>query len=167
MALRCVRLLLERAGAVGFGMAHLQAVLDLCRGEDPSAEVHLTGGITARRVYGDLVVTDEPAQGPLPPVSLKNGENKAGEWCVTVSGGGTGLVARPRQQGDRLRLPGQREKTLKKLLIEKKIPRYLRDSLPVVADERGVLAVAGLGENTDHPLWGKVRVAFAPDKNEE
>ena len=29
------------------------------------------------------------------------------------------------------------------------------------------LAVAGLGENTDHPLYGKVRVDFAPNKNKE
>ena len=48
-------------------------------------------------------------------------------------------------QGDELALPGRDTKTLKKWMIEQKIPRRDRERIPVLADERGVLAVAGLG----------------------
>ena len=145
----------------------MTAVLELAGSGEPSGAVSLPCGVTVRRVYEDLLFTDDPEEAPFSPTALNEGETVTGEWRITLSGGGTGLVARPRQTGDVLRLPKQREKTLKRLLIEKKIPRHLRDTLPVVADEQGVLAVAGLGENTDHPLCGKVRVTFAPNKNEE
>ena len=49
--------------------------------------------------------------------------------------------------GDQLRLPGRRAKTLKKWYIDEKIPRQRRENLPVLADETGLLAAAGLGPN--------------------
>ena len=57
------------------------------------------------------------------------------------------LVLRARQPGDQLRLPGRRAKTLKKWYIDEKIPRQKREHLPVLADESGLLAAAGLGPN--------------------
>ena len=39
------------------------------------------------------------------------------------------------------------KKTLKKLFIEKKIPRDKREAVPVIADERGVIGVYGLGQD--------------------
>ena len=57
------------------------------------------------------------------------------------------LVLRSRQACDQLRLPGRRTKTLKKWYIDEKIPRQNRQSLPVLADESGLLAAAGLGPN--------------------
>ena len=69
------------------------------------------------------------------------------------------LLLRPRQTGDELALPGRDTKTLKKWMIDEKIPRRDRDSIPVLADERGVLAAAGLGPHRDRtaqpgqPAW--------------
>ena len=69
------------------------------------------------------------------------------------------LTLRPRQTGDRLRLPGRPEKTVKKWLIAEKIPRSRRDLLPVLAAPCGVAAVAGLGPSAEHipkpgqPAW--------------
>ena len=40
-------------------------------------------------------------------------------------------------------------KTLKKLFIDKKIPASIRDCIPVIADEGGVLGIAGIGANVD------------------
>ena len=57
-------------------------------------------------------------------------------------------VIRSRQSGDEMRLPGG-TKSLKKLFIDKKIPASGRAFVPVVADDEGVLAVYGLGENLD------------------
>lgn len=56
------------------------------------------------------------------------------------------LVLRPRQTGDAVTLPGRGgTKTLKKLFIDEKVPRRERERIPVLADGRGVAAVAGFG----------------------
>ena len=65
-----------------------------------------------------------------------------------------GLVIRPRQQGDELTRPGRKSRTVKKLMIDEKIPRRDRERIPVAADSDGVIAVAGLGENSAHPRFG-------------
>ena len=40
-------------------------------------------------------------------------------------------------------------KTLKKLFIDKKIPAALRDQLPVICDDQGILGVYSIGANLD------------------
>ena len=40
-------------------------------------------------------------------------------------------------------------KSVKKLMIDRKIPAARRNLLPVVADERGILGVYGIGINLD------------------
>ncbi|MCD8376083.1 MAG: tRNA lysidine(34) synthetase TilS, partial [Oscillospiraceae bacterium] len=54
-------------------------------------------------------------------------------------------VLRPRRAGDEIQLPGRPNKSLKKLLIEARLPAGQREFLPVLADGNGVLAVAGFG----------------------
>lgn len=64
----------------------------------------------------------------------------AREVCVQ------GLFVRSRREGDVLTLPHRPKKTLKKWMIEKKIPKHLRDALPVLVNRQNqVLAVLGLG----------------------
>ena len=68
------------------------------------------------------------------------------------------IVLRARRSGDTLRLLGG-TKSVKKLLIDGKIPAPERDSVPVLADEEGVLAVLGFGGNLDRLSGdGTVRV---------
>ena len=50
------------------------------------------------------------------------------------------LVARCRQAGDKI-LSGKLHKSLKKLFNEKKIPLELRERIPVICDDNGILAV--------------------------
>lgn len=54
------------------------------------------------------------------------------------------LTARPRAEGDTMRLAGG-SRTLKRLMIDRKIPAAQRGRLPVIADSGGVLAVYGVG----------------------
>lgn len=54
------------------------------------------------------------------------------------------ITVRPRQTGDVLRLPGGR-KTVKQLMIDRKLPAAQRDLTPVLADNIGIFAVFGLG----------------------
>ncbi|MDQ3556685.1 MAG: tRNA lysidine(34) synthetase TilS, partial [Gemmatimonadota bacterium] len=48
------------------------------------------------------------------------------------------LCLRGRRSGDRIRTPGG-TKTLKKLLIERRVPRPLRPAVPLLADAHGAL----------------------------
>ena len=54
------------------------------------------------------------------------------------------LVARPRAEGDAMRLAGG-SRTLKRLMIDRKLPAAQRSRLPGIADSGGVLAVYGVG----------------------
>lgn len=163
VASRAVRLLLAQAAGGNWdcSAAHLEAVLELCRSSSPSAQVSLPHGLTARREYGLLVLAhDLPAQ-PLEPMPLQEGDNPVPglPWTVVLQGPPwPGLVVRSRQTGDSLTLPGGHTKTLKKLFIDQKLPRRERERRPVVADNDGVIAVAGVGPNLSHPCHGQVRM---------
>lgn len=169
VAPRVVRLLLERmeGGSDGCTAAHLRAVTGLARGSDPSAQVSLPGGRVVRRVYGELWFCPGPSGGSFAPTPL----NTDGEtWpegtlygcrcrrtvCPTDPPPGVcyfpafqGLpLLRPRRTGDAIRLPGRESRTLKKLLIDRRIPRLDRERLPVLCDDGGLLALAGFGPDS-------------------
>ncbi len=56
------------------------------------------------------------------------------------------LILRGRRPGDAYRPAGRNiKKTLKKLFNEHKIPAVMRDTVPVVCDEHGIVLVGGLG----------------------
>ena len=56
------------------------------------------------------------------------------------------IVVRPRTTGDCIRFSSSSgKKSLKKLFIDKKIPAKTRCRIPVIADDRGVLAIPGIG----------------------
>lgn len=164
VAPRCARRLLEMMGDgdTDCAAAHLNAIVDLCRGDDPSAVCFLPGGVLVQRVYKDLLFTTEADPAPFAAVALHAGENPvAGTgWTVRVSAPTPGLVARSRKVGDEITLPKRGTKSVKKLFIDEKIPRRLRDQIPVVADEDGVLALAGFGWNTAHPAYGTIELTF-------
>ena len=178
LAVRALRQLLDSLcnGDWTGSAVHLESVLALCRTGSPSAQISLPHGLIARREYDDLVLS--PAgQEELPVCPLPQpGVIQAGPWTVEVTEAPyqgeaqtpfdlwlaqteASLTLRPRQTGDRLRLPGRPEKTLKKWLIDEKIPRSRRDLLPVLAAPSGVAAVAGLGPSAAHtpkpgqPAW--------------
>ncbi|MEE1187174.1 MAG: tRNA lysidine(34) synthetase TilS [Acutalibacteraceae bacterium] len=55
------------------------------------------------------------------------------------------VIIRTRQPGDRIKLKGRPEKTLKKLFNEIALPLSQRDNLPVLADGKGVIFVPFVG----------------------
>lgn len=171
VAPRAARRLLEMLGdgENDCSSAHLNAIVDLCRGGDPSAVCFLPGGKLAQRVYRELLLTSEqdpPAT--FTPVSLREGANPipGTGWTVTLRGPAPpGLVARSRQIGDEIALPRRGTKTVKKLFIDEKVPRREREHIPVVADGDGVLALAGFGMNTAHPAYEKIEITC--ERNQE
>lgn len=165
LAPRVVRQLLAAltGGHTDYGAAHLEAVVALCRSENPSGQVSLPHGLTARRVYGDLVLTHDGPLPPLEPLVPAEGETPVPgtDWTAVLTlPPWPGLVVRARQTGDEITLPGRSRRSLKKLFIDQKIPRFQRERVPVLADGAGVLAVAGLGPNTAHPRYGTAEFGF-------
>ncbi len=166
LAARAVR---KAAGLLGCypSAAHVKAVLAISESAAPSAKTQLPGGITAAREYGRLVFMANEAKGELPEkelywmqwtafpelgMSIYFGTRdeiiecdelfsfKKDEICGKI-------FVRPRRTGDRICLDRrQGTKSLKKLFIEKKIPADSRERIPVIADEKNILAVASLGQ---------------------
>ena len=70
-----------------------------------------------------------------------------------------GLTVRPRRTGDRLERPGRPGRTVKKIMIDQKLPRHLRDTVPVLDSGGRVAAVAELGPDAaflprlGEPCW--------------
>ena len=168
LAVRVVRLLLARlnGGDTGCTAAHLEAVAELCRGTDPSAKANLPGGITVRRQYDLLVLTAQTEQVPPPPLPLAFGENRWGDWtvlCEEAVCSGKAYVSptefylrrgeyliRSRWPGDRVKLGPRPERTVKRLMIDGKIPAHRRGHIPVLAAEGGVAAVGGFGPGREY-----------------
>ncbi len=162
-----------RQAAWGFGVRleekHILALLSLAASDSPSARLSLPGGLLARRRYGELRIGTgaHPSPGFSETELAFNGWTRipGQNWDVfwgdpaqaekingkfipfffkkeRICGN---MHVRPRKSGDRLRLPGRPEKSLKKWMIERKIPAEERDLTPVFADERGAVAVPGIG----------------------
>lgn len=153
-----------------FTAQHVQALEGLLETDDPSAECDLPHGYCARREYGAVrlgkretlperceIPLAVPFEGTIwqgaVRLSLRPLEKNAvfyksfNTFCVdcgTIDSGS--LCVRTRCAGDRLRLTGNGgSRTLKKLMIDRKIPRLRRDGLAVVADKYGVIAVQDVG----------------------
>lgn len=178
LAVRMVRMLLDELKEDGgqCTAVQLESVVRLCRGEDPSAQCALPAGVLARRVYDRLelvrVAEQEelcPQQLPLPGVldlpwgrltverlGYEGQEQTACSLYLSAQRLQAGVTVRARQVGDRLCRPGRVERTVKKILIDEKVPRHIREQIPVLDCGGKVAAVAGLG----------VDAAFAPAAGE-
>lgn len=191
LAVRAVRLLLTRLRGTPANCtaAHLQAVVSLCRGSDPSARVDLPGGLLARRVYDRLEIVSAPNAPAFYPAMLHlPGTLVLDAGTLTVREGiweggpvtpfafplsrnlvRSPLTVRPRQTGDRLTRPGRCAATVKKVMIDEKLPRHLRDRLPVLEADGQLVAVAGLGPDaafSPHPGQPCWHVLYSPANSE-
>ncbi len=182
---------LRRFCGAGLTGAHVAALTELLENGGTVWSLDLPG-VTVRREYGSLKLGKaesaafEPAMIPLDRRGIID---VAGFHviCEIMTAPGTGiynsltsflikrdkivgnLKVRPRLPGDRLTLPGRPGgKSLKRLLIDGKIPRHLRDGLPVLSDDEKVLAVYGLGQDVSTlPAVGEPAVKIEIQKTEE
>jgi tRNA(Ile)-lysidine synthase len=123
-----------------------------------SKSLDLGGGLRAVAEYGTLRFTRAADAAPPPPVALPvPGSVRFGDWQVdarpgtpgdvTVAGDALGAEALVRcwREGDRLRPVGLGgTKTLQDLFTDRKVPRALRRTLPVVEASGEVVWVAGV-----------------------
>ncbi len=138
---------------------HIAALESLLNSPKPSAKAEFPGGVTIARNY-DVLETVRKTE-MLSPVELTDALCVAGyqicckpndkveqtptSFAVLPQGK---IVVRSRQEGDSIRL-NVGTKSLKKLFIDKKIPASQRNTIPVIADDAGVLGVAGIGANVE------------------
>ena len=142
---------------------HIALAEALVFSHKPSATAAFPGGITLGREYGRLtlvkalmpletVVLSCPGVTEFPQLDLRvicqeydNQEITRDSFTAAPSGT---VIVRARKSGDNMRFPGG-TKSLKKWMIDEKIPAARRDCIPVIADDRGILGVYGAGGNLD------------------
>ena len=145
---------------------HIELLRRVLHSDNPSAFGEFPGAVIGRQ-YDRLVklenlpelstyVLNCPGETAIPELGLNVICRKPGEvmngYLVNVQGS---LILRSREAGDTIRLPGG-SKSLKRLFIDRKIPAHQRGRIPVIADDRGVAAVMGIGPSRDHgeaPNW--------------
>jgi tRNA(Ile)-lysidine synthase len=144
---------LKRSGVREPEASHIAQAESLVFSPNPSAFSRFPGGVTIARRYSLLTVQTEKAD-PEPVLLQVPGSVIWGAYRITASENGEGwiiypdgpITVRSRRSGDSFRMSGG-TKALKKLFIDRKIPAAERPLIPVIADERGVLAVYGFGTN--------------------
>ncbi len=159
IALRACGQLLEQAG-LGGQSVHREGMLALALGEDPSAALDVPGGRVQRR-YGLLALSPLPQRSPPEEAALTEGVLRWGDWRITcapalcpgkayVSPGEFYLkpgayTVRPRREGDVITLGKRPPKTVKKLMIEGRVPACRRGLVPVLDASGRAAALGGFG----------------------
>lgn len=123
----------------------------------PSASMQFPGGVTIGRQYDCLVRLECAPELPETRLSVPGeicigGKRFVSEYAIDLEERPDSvlvcpvgaLIVRSRRSGDTMRLPGG-TRSLKKMYIDRKIPASQRAAVPVLADDRGVLAVFGIG----------------------
>lgn len=143
---------------------HVDALTELCQKSTPHSSVSLPERISAVIENGYLcfVSAADGEQLPAPPfdVMLSNGKNELGNGlsvivsdstvgnrttaCIALNQIRGNLSARQRKSGDRITINGV-NRSVKKLMCDKKIPLELRDRLPIIYDEKGIAYIPYLG----------------------
>ncbi len=158
---RVLHKILLDAGVKEPEAAHISALEKLVFSSKPSAKADFPGDITVTRNYNTLEVLNGageletrelacPGVTELPGAQItckpnNKEENTPSSFAVIPYGK---LVVRSRATGDTIRLNAG-TKSLKKLFTDKKVPAARRGSIPVIADDAGVLGVVGIGANLD------------------
>lgn len=155
------------------GFSHIEQIMEIIRGGGGYRQVNLPRGVTCKKNYGRLEFTlhGEQEEGPfyqhqlkvpgitvIPEAGLSIGARllrpaEAGdpaalapdEVLLDYESLATPLVVRRRLEGDRfapLGLEGSMK--LKKFFIDHKVPRYLRDRVPLVVSGSDIVWVTGI-----------------------
>jgi tRNA(Ile)-lysidine synthase len=148
------RLVLRKVAGRTLSSLEVEEVLAL--GERGSKSLDLGGGLRAVSEYGTLRFTRSVDAATPDPVPLTvPGRARFGDWEVEARLGGLGdvtvsnlapeLTVRAWHDGDRMRPAGLGgSKSLQDLFTDRKVPRALRHTLPVVESDGSIVWVAGV-----------------------
>lgn len=166
IAARALMLLFkELTGGIALEQCHVRALLSLAEQAVPHAQVDLPNGRMAVIEDGFLCLQNRRATAPAPAeycVTLTTGRNRISQTdCEIIIGYSQNtknvykkairmyfasdkivgnIVARNRRPGDRIFVNGM-HKDVRRLMCDRKIPLEWRARLPVLCDDRGILAV--------------------------
>lgn len=157
---RVLTMILQDFGVKEPDAEHIALLESLVYSKRPSATADFPGNVTVGRNYDFL---EKKEKNTITAVNLpRNGMLKLEDWGLVIKTQTCdfsdasqnavllqpigALVLRSREAGDSIRLPAG-TKSLKKLYIDRKIPALERASVPVIADNAGVLYIHGIGPN--------------------
>lgn len=151
------------------------AIKEACHSQRPSAVWMLPDGLVVRREYNQVILERRTEQAPETMTYLSPGQEVvfgnrrlSCSWAECPGGKFNQphqfylkppeqpLLLRPRRTGDEITLPSRNRKTVKKLLIDSKIPKECRAHLAVLESGGMVAALDGFG----------VDIVFLPQKGE-
>lgn len=188
---RALRLIVRQYLPKDVSMKHIEALRALLRSDCPSAQISLPCGLTARRCYDAIEITGQgtlslpdttlniPGITVLSTLSMQvdcaavnsfeSYANSPFQFAVKYDMMSAGsLFVRSRRSGDVIVLPDGHRKTLKKYLIDRKIPRSERERMVVLTDGSQVLAVAGIGVSPNfRAIAGEPAVLLRFDQKEK
>ena len=169
---RALLAFLRESGAEELSARQIESACALVRSGDPGAAVSLCGRLTLRREYDLLTLAPAPSAAfektqliipgvtILPALGLRIScktalwrENDEISAAIAVHYTGGPVFVRPRRTGDAIGLPGGR-RSLKKLMIDRRIPAARRALVPVFEDETGILAACGSIDRDHLPRAG-------------
>lgn len=172
---RTISAFLEKSGVKEPEARHIALAESLVFSDKPSAWAQFPNGVILRRSYNVLQRAEtertleccrlqSDSRIAIPQIGIRvacTPSNQAvnSAYAFTVATCGT-VYLRSREAGDEIRLTGGTKK-LKKLFIDRKIPAHIRSLIPVIADEKGVLGVYGIGANLDR-LGNGTMIQFEP-----
>ena len=165
---RALRQLLRQCLPQDVSLCHIEALETLLQSAHPSGSCCLPHGLRAQCSYDVLQFSWEnapvfaecllqiPGETPIVPLGLKihckieknfekfsNTPFHFAVKCDMIEP--YKILARPRRTGDALLGADGHHRSVKKQMIDRKIPRWERDQMPVLCYDGQVLAVAGLG----------------------
>ena len=176
---RCLEAFLKESGVREPEQSHIAAAEALVFSDRPSARAEFPGGITIGRVYDRLETLRDSGTDFWVELSCPGEATFCGlhvtctpaekilqrpdMFTVTPQGR---LILRCRRTGDSIRLPGG-TRSLKKLFIDRKIPAHLRDRIPVVSDEQGIVGVYSVGVDRERAADALPAVTIRFEKRKE
>lgn len=149
---RAIRTLLGGCRIPKLSAAHILLAEGVVLGDKPSAEVSLPLGWKFMRRYDTIHLCREDAYSSFSPVTLPCPGSveipQLGLIFTAAFEAQAPITIRPRKEGDRIRLAGG-TKSVKKLLIDQKIPAKRRDSIPILEREGVILSVWGVADSVN------------------
>jgi tRNA(Ile)-lysidine synthase len=159
------------------GYAHIENIRQIITDAHPAACLHLPGNLQVRREYQRVIFSsisdttlippyiyslDVPGQTYVPELDLtircyygkreEEGNLPKGSFAVfdpdRIKGN---LYIRQRRAGDRMTVKGMNgTKKVKDILIDMKIPRRMRDQIPLLTDDEHILWIPGVKRSNEY-----------------
>lgn len=102
------------------------------------------GGVVAIKSYKNLIFRTDIKIDER-KVYLSNEETKDTIGFIKTNFDINDIKIRNREAGDEVKFKNRPTKSLKKFLIEEKVPAYMRDDLIIISDQENILYVEGFG----------------------